>query len=135
MCINIIHFSLLICYADPHFWVVSYTRIPCCPPHHPCTSVRPLPCHPRPLHFSFIKNVTPAANGLLLSCFHPRPHPSPSPSSPQRSSRTCCPPPMVDYSIYFSFAFAFPLHFRLCSNSGQQFCNVREEGGAANVHG
>ena len=131
MCINIIHYSLLIlCNAHPHARVLSFTPLPCCLRMSVC------PCrhHPYPLHISFIQNVTPAVNGSLLSPLpvhicprsHHRPSIFPCP---------CCPPLVVDCCIDCSFVFPFPLHFRLCSNFGQQFRNEREEGGAANAHG
>ena len=67
---------------------------------------------------------------LLLAPVHPHPHHHPIVRPCPRH-----PPPVVDCCIDFGFAFAFPLHFRLCSNFGQQFHKERDECGAANAYG
>ena len=66
------------------------------------------------------------------------PHPSPSVPVPITTSAfvraLVALLPWLIVVFIFVFSFPFPLHFRLSFNFGQQFHNVREEGGAANAH-
>ena len=87
--------------CSPPSRVISFTRPPCCPRHHYCTSVHPRPHYPYPLCFPSSKNLLLPQMVDCYFVFLPapiRPHPH---NRPSVCPQPCHPLPVVVCCIYF----------------------------------